>query len=190
MLITANRPGLWFCRAGNCGEGGSEHLPVPPLQLPVPSSHPEAPDPTAPAPECREGAVMQVPSSVGGHRGASVPLLPAPAPHSQLVGAVAGLVHPVTFLQQLEELLDRHAGVGRAAQREDLPQQHAEGPPARGRQRAEAGTPAPRSRHPPSELWVQPEAGLLRGTSAEALIRSARQTPSAKSNSESKCSVC
>lgn len=58
----------------------------PPLQLPVSSSHPEAPDPTAPAPECREGAAMQVPSSVGD---TGVPASPSSLPqhrtHSSLV---------------------------------------------------------------------------------------------------------
>lgn len=48
----------------------------------------------------------------------------------QLMGAGGRFVHPVSFLQQLEELLHRHTGVGRTAQGEDLPQQHPEGPAA------------------------------------------------------------
>lgn len=46
--------------------------------------------------------------------------------------AVGGFVHAVSFLQQLEELLDGDTGVRRAAQREDLPHQDTEGPPEQG----------------------------------------------------------
>lgn len=47
----------------------------------------------------------------------------------QLVGARGGLVHAVTFLQQLEQLLHGNAGIRGAAQGEDLPQQNPERPP-------------------------------------------------------------
>lgn len=47
----------------------------------------------------------------------------------QLMCAVRGFVHAVSFLQQLEELLDGDARVRRAAQREDLPHQNAKRPP-------------------------------------------------------------
>lgn len=50
---------------------------------------------------------------------------------SQLVRAVGGFIHAVSFLQQLEELLHRDARVGRATQREGLPHQDAERPPER-----------------------------------------------------------
>lgn len=46
------------------------------------------------------------------------------------MGAVGWLVHAVALLQQLEEFLHWDAGVGRATQCEDLPQQHAIGPAA------------------------------------------------------------
>lgn len=47
----------------------------------------------------------------------------------QFMCAVGGFVHAVSFLQQLEELLDRDTRVRRAAQREDLPHQNAKRPP-------------------------------------------------------------
>lgn len=77
----------WFCRAGNCWDCNSKHLPV-----------------TLHAPACVLGQAMALRDFK--------PLFPILALHSQLVGAVAGLVHPVTFLQQLEELLNGHTGVG------------------------------------------------------------------------------
>lgn len=48
----------------------------------------------------------------------------------QLVGAVGRLVHAVALLQQFEEFFHWDARVGRATQREDLPQQHAVRPAA------------------------------------------------------------
>lgn len=47
---------------------------------------------------------------------------------SQLVGAVSGLVHAMSLLQQLEQLLHGDAGVRRPPQGEDLPHQHPERP--------------------------------------------------------------
>ena len=47
----------------------------------------------------------------------------------QLVCAVGGFVHSMSFFQQLEELLHWDAGVRRATQREDLPHQDAKRPP-------------------------------------------------------------
>lgn len=44
------------------------------------------------------------------------------------MGARGGFVHPVAFLQQLEQLLHRDAGVRRAPQGEDLPKQHPKRP--------------------------------------------------------------
>lgn len=49
----------------------------------------------------------------------------------QFMCAVGGFVHAVTLLQQLEELLDRDAGVWRTSQRKDLPHQNAKRPPER-----------------------------------------------------------
>lgn len=48
--------------------------------------------------------------------------------YSQLVCAVGGFVHAVAFFQQLEELLHRDTGVGRAPQGKDLPHQHPKRP--------------------------------------------------------------
>lgn len=42
----------------------------------------------------------------------------------QLLSACRGLVHTVTFLQQLEQLFHWDAGIRRASQGEDLPKQH------------------------------------------------------------------
>ena len=44
--------------------------------------------------------------------------------HLQLVGAVARLVHAMALFEQLEELFDGNARVGRAPKGEDLPHQH------------------------------------------------------------------
>lgn len=45
------------------------------------------------------------------------------------MGAVGGLVHPVTFSQELEEFFHRDARIWRTTQRKDLPHQNAKGPP-------------------------------------------------------------
>lgn len=48
----------------------------------------------------------------------------------QLVCACRGFVHTMTFLQQLEQLFHRDAGIWRTSQGEDLPKQHPERPAA------------------------------------------------------------
>lgn len=48
----------------------------------------------------------------------------------QLMCAVGGFVHPMSFFQQLEELFNRDTRVRWATQREDLPHQDAKRPPA------------------------------------------------------------
>ena len=47
----------------------------------------------------------------------------------QLVGAVTGLVHTMTLLQQLEKLLHGDPRVWGAAQSEDFPEEHPKRPP-------------------------------------------------------------
>lgn len=79
--------------------------------------------------------------SVGAQRG---PEVTGGCARSQIVRAVGRLVHAVAFLQQLEELLHGDAGVRRAPQREDLPEQDTEGPAVGGGGAAPSAHPAAR----------------------------------------------
>lgn len=59
--------------------------------------------------------------------------------HSQLLSACGGFFHAVSLLQQLKELLHGDAGVRRASQGKNLPQQDAKGPPAAAAHRINVG---------------------------------------------------